>query len=130
MVKMISTHSSWLAIGLLLLAGLALFFPAPLQTPADPGRVPNPVKSAWFLLWMQELISYSRYLAYLVAVLAVGFALLPWWPGATKREHAAWLPREQRTVNCLTIAVVGAITALTVVAMYFRGENWSFVLPF
>ena len=41
---------------LLLLAALV---PAPLETPADPAHAPNPAKSAWFLLWIQELVSYS-----------------------------------------------------------------------
>lgn len=117
-------------LGLLLMLGLSAFIPAPLQIPADPGRVPNPAKSAWFLLWLQELISYSQYLIYLVVVMAIAYALLPWWPGATKRENAEWLAGEQRLVNYLTLAVFGAIVVLTIIAMYFRGENWSFVPPF
>ncbi|MHB9099540.1 MAG: selenite/tellurite reduction operon b-type cytochrome membrane protein ExtQ, partial [Syntrophales bacterium] len=57
---------------------LAVFITAPLQAPADISRVPNPVKSAWFLLWIQELVSYSKYFAYLVAVIAGLFLALPW----------------------------------------------------
>ncbi|MFO7760692.1 MAG: selenite/tellurite reduction operon b-type cytochrome membrane protein ExtQ [Thermodesulfobacteriota bacterium] len=117
-------------LALLPLFGLAALIPAPLQEPANPSRVPNPVKSAWFLLWLQELISYSNYLIYPVAAMVIIFALLPWWAGAKNREHAGWLPREQRLVNCLTLTVVGFIIILTVIAGYFRGENWSFVLPF
>ena len=51
-------RSFWLLLVSLLL--LALFVPAPLQTAADPSTTPNPAKSAWFLLWIQELVSWSR----------------------------------------------------------------------
>ena len=53
---------------------LALFVPAPLQGPADPSRVPNPVKSAWFLLWTQELVSWSKELVHPMVLLLVAFA--------------------------------------------------------
>ena len=35
------------------IAVLAAVFDAPLQEPAEPYNVPNPSKSAWFLLWTQ-----------------------------------------------------------------------------
>lgn len=117
-------------LGLLLLLGLAFLIPAPLQTPADMGQVPNPVKSAWFLLWLQELVSYSKLLVYLVGAIAVCFAVLPWWPETSETVTARWLARERRLVNCLALAVFGAIVVLTAIAMLFRGENWSLVSPF
>lgn len=112
-----------------LLAGAALL-PAPLQEAADPGRVPNPVKSAWFLLWTQELVSYSKDLVYLILALALLFFCLPYWPSSPPADRARWLPKEQWPVTVATLAIFLAIVALTVVAMYFRGENWAFVLPF
>ena len=45
-----------MAFGLVLLLLLAAVIPAPLEGPADISRVPNPVKSAWFLMWIQELV--------------------------------------------------------------------------
>lgn len=116
-------------VGLLLLLGAALLINAPLQEPADIGRVPNPAKSAWFLLWLQELVSYSKYLIYLVAGTAIGFALLPWWAPTSEDTGARWLARERRLINSLTLILFGAIVILTVIAMFFRGQNWSFVLP-
>ncbi|MBI5655355.1 MAG: cytochrome B6, partial [Geobacter sp.] len=47
----------------LALCGGALL-PAPLLGPADPGNPPNPAKSAWFLLWIQELVSYGTFFIY------------------------------------------------------------------
>lgn len=118
------------ALGLLALLLLAWLFPAPLQEAADLTRVPNPARSAWFLLWMQELVSYSAALVYLIAALAALFALLPWLPGTQPAQSARWLPGDQRGINRLTILTFLAIIVLTLVASFCRGENWSFVLPF
>lgn len=117
-----------LALGLLLL--LAWLVPAPLQEAADLARVPNPARSAWFLLWMQELVGYSSRLVYLIAALALFFAFLPWLPGTSPAQRARWLPPEQRLVNRVTVTVFAGIVLLTLVAMFFRGENWSLVVPF
>ncbi|MBE0585216.1 MAG: cytochrome B6 [Desulfofustis sp.] len=118
------------AVTLMLLLALAFFIQAPLQGPADISRVPNPSKSAWFLMWTQELVSYSSAMIYLILGLGLVFLLLPWLPFSPPAERALWLPREQRTVNLLALASFCGIVLLTLVAMFFRGENWSFVLGF
>lgn len=118
------------AAGVAALLLLAWLIPAPLQEPADFARVPNPARSAWFLLWMQELVSYSSLLVYLIAAIAVFFALLPWLPGLKQAQRARWLPADQRLVNWVTLIAFLGIVALTVIAMFFRGENWSLVVPF
>ena len=115
---------------ILVLLILATFIPAPLQEPANIARVPNPVKSAWFLLWIQELVSYSKYLIYGVVILAASCVLLPWLTGRSSSEQAEWLQRNRLAANIFTLIVITAICALTVIAMFFRGENWAFVLPF
>ncbi|MBE0574731.1 MAG: cytochrome B6 [Desulfuromonadales bacterium] len=117
-------------IGVAVLLLLAWLFPAPLQEAADYGRVPNPARSAWFLLWMQELVSYSSRLIYLIAALAVIFAGLPWLPGLAAAERACWLPADQKRVNRVTLTVFVGIIALTLIAMFFRGPNWALVVPF
>ena len=120
--KLICRSMYALVAALLLLAAL---IPAPLQEQADPAVTPNPAKSAWFLLWVQELVSWSRFMIYPVMLLGCLFLLLPWLPTGPRIHHASWFPREQRNVTVITIMVVAAIMALTVVAMLFRGENWS-----
>jgi hypothetical protein len=109
---------------------LAFFITAPLQAPADISRVPNPVKSAWFLLWIQELVSYSKYLAYVVAAIAVLFLTLPWLPPSRVADKARWFPRDQLLVNVMTLITFCFIIALTIIAMFFRGKNWAFIVPF
>lgn len=109
---------------------LAAFVRAPLQEAADPGRVPNPVKSAWFLLWIQELVSYSKFLVYPVLLLLAAFFLLPRIHGEASGENAAWFWRKPMATQIAVVAAFLLIVSLTVVAAFFRGENWAFVVPF
>ncbi len=109
---------------------LAAFVRAPLQEAADPGRVPNPVKSAWFLLWVQELVSYSKFLVYPVLLLLVAFFLLPRIHGDASGESASWRWRKPMPTQIAVVAVYLLILSFTVVAAFFRGENWAFVVPF
>lgn len=118
------------ALTLLALLVLAFLIPAPLQGPADLSRVPNPSKAAWFLMWTQELVSYSSLMVYLILGLGLLFLILPWLPCSPPAERARWLPPDQQGVNFFALATFLGIVALTVVAIAFRGENWSFVLGF
>jgi hypothetical protein len=104
---------------------LAAAIPAPLQEQANPAMTPNPAKSAWFLLWIQELVSWSRYMIYPVILLACLFLLLPWLP-VSRIHRACWFPAEQRALSAGTVLLAVALVMLTVVAMFFRGANWSF----
>lgn len=116
-----------LCSALLLLA--AAFFPAPLELPADPAHAPNPAKSAWFLLWIQELVSYSSSAIYVALALVAMFVALPWLP-VPEMERASWFPREHRLLAFLVIAVCGFVLALTLVGLFLRGPDWRFVSPF
>jgi hypothetical protein len=109
---------------------VAAFITAPLQGPADISSVPNPVKSAWFLLWIQELVSYSTYAIYPVLLLAVVFLALPWFPSSRAAEKAQWFSREQFLVNVMTLMTFSVIVVLTIIAMFFRGKNWELIVPF
>ncbi len=93
-------------------------------------QAPNPAKAAWFLLWIQELMGYSKHLIYAVLLAGVYFFLLPYLPKSPQATKAQWLPRDQMWVNIITLLFFFSIIALTVIAMFFRGENWAFVYPF
>ncbi len=116
-------------LGLAVLAVLAALVPAPLEPPADPAHAPNPAKSAWFLLWIQELVSHSTLAIYVAVFLAAFLVALPWLP-LPKLEHARWLPREHRVVGVLVLASAVLVLALTVVGLFFRGPDWRLVSPF
>ncbi len=116
-----------MALLVALLVILALFIPAPLNGPADIASVPNPMKSAWFLLWTQELVSYSKYLVYVIIFLGLYFLLLPYLPGSPECKRARWVQKDQLLMTIVTLIVFFAIITLTLVAMFFRGENWALV---
>ena len=113
-----------LVLVLLLLAAL---IPAPLQEQANRAITPNPAKSAWFLLWIQEVVSWSSYMIYPVILLVIVMVLLPWLPGGTPSLRARWFPGNQKCVNSGTILVVLFLVVVTIIACCFRGANWSFV---
>jgi hypothetical protein len=117
----------WLCIAVLLL--LAVCIPAPLQEPANLAVVPNPAKSAWFLLWIQELVSYRVWLIYPVMLVTLLFVALPWLISKAP-EQAVWFGGRQRRLATVSLLLFLAMGALTVIGLFFRGENWAFVLPF
>ena len=118
-------RSALLLVAVLLL--LATMIPAPLKVPANPSLTPNPVKSAWFLLWIQELVSWSRLMIWPVMALGGLFLFLPWLPGTGYVHRGRWFPREQAAINLLTVLVFAGILLLTVIALFFRGVNWSLI---
>lgn len=107
---------------------LAWIFPAPLQEPAQESQVPNPVKAAWFLLWLQELLSYSKQLVYLVLAVGAFFLFLP-FISRNESERADWFPRDQVWVNLAVVITFWGIVLLTLVAWLCRGVNWNFIWP-
>ena len=111
----------------LLLFVLAALIPAPLQEHANPAVTPNPAKSAWFLLWIQELVSWSRFMIWPVMFLCAVCFLLPWLPGQLRGHHARWFPPGQRLISIATILVTATLLLLTVIGLYFRGADWSLV---
>ncbi|HEX7553712.1 MAG TPA: selenite/tellurite reduction operon b-type cytochrome membrane protein ExtQ [Geothrix sp.] len=119
------SRSFWLLVSVLLL--LAALVPAPLQTAADPALTPNPVKSAWFLLWVQELVSWSRFMIWPVMLLCAVCFLLPWLPGQVRVHHARWFPPGQRLISICTVIVSAMLLLLTILGLYFRGADWSLV---
>ena len=118
-----------LVAGLITLGVLAVRFPAPLEVAADATRSPNPAKSAWFLLWIQELVAWDTNWIYAALALAVLLVSLPWLPAAPV-QRAGWFQRSQRPVWVATLLAFLGVVILTVVALFFRGADWCLVAPF
>lgn len=118
-----------LLAGLAVLMMLAVWFPAPLEIAADPATPPNPAKSAWFLLGIQELVSWDTRIVYLVLAFVVLLVYLPWLP-VPPVTHAAWFQRAHRPVIVAVLLVLAALITVTAVGMFLRGPNWRLVVPF
>jgi quinol-cytochrome oxidoreductase complex cytochrome b subunit len=64
---------------LLITVVLAIFMPAPLETPANPEVTPNPAKAPWYFLGLQEMVGYSALVGGILIpfLVVVGLALIP-----------------------------------------------------
>jgi hypothetical protein len=120
-------RSFWLCTLLLLL--ITALIPAPLQEPAKLAVVPNPVKSAWFLLWIQELVSYRVWLIYPVMFAGMFFAAMPWLIRRAPKR-AVWFGPRHRLIAVTFLILFAVMLLLTLIGLFFRGENWAFVMPF
>ncbi|MCD8554162.1 cytochrome b N-terminal domain-containing protein [Seleniivibrio sp.] len=107
---------------------LSLIFKSPLELPADAATPPNPAKSAWFLLWIQEVVSWRASLFNAVAVVFVLCYFLPLF-SRVHADRAVWFSGNDRRIWLSVLLLTLFIVALTIIAVYFRGANWELV-PF
>jgi hypothetical protein len=127
-----------LAVTLALLL-ISLFFDAPLEDLANPLLTPNPGKAPWYFTGIQELIHYTTkpvIPAIIIPLLIILWLLLiPYIDRKPKTKWGSFLNSlfiggEKRKVLTVlfTLFILGALI-FTVIGSLFRGENWSFVLP-
>ncbi len=112
-------------IYLFFLAIIAYFFPAPLGPPANFNTTNTTLKATWFLVWIQELISYSIDCIYILFILVILFFLLPYFSRVKHVEYAMWFPRNTRYIQFMASTLLFSIIALWIIGMFFRGENWQ-----
>jgi len=118
---------------------ISLFFDAPLEDLASPLVTPNPGKAPWYFTGIQELIHYTTrpvIPAIIIPMLIIIWLLLI--PYIDKTPKTRWgslcnrifIGGERRRVLIIlfTCFISGALI-FTVIGSLFRGENWSFVLP-
>ena len=135
---MILLTISTLAITFALLV-ISLFFDAPLEDLANPFLTPNPGKAPWYFTGIQELIHYTSkpvIPAIIIPLLIIVWLfLIPYVDKKPETGFGSLLNRifvggERRRVLVIlfTCFIFGALI-FTVIGSLFRGENWSFVLP-
>lgn len=118
---------------------ISLFFDAPLEDLANPLVTPNPGKAPWYFTGIQELIHYTDkpVIPGIIIPLLIIFwlFLIPYIDRKPKTKLGLLLNRtliggEKRKILIVlfTSFVIGALI-FTVIGSLFRGENWSFVLP-
>jgi menaquinol-cytochrome c reductase cytochrome b/c subunit len=129
---------SSLAVTFVLLV-ISLFVDAPLEDLANPLVTPNPGKAPWYFTGIQELIHYTNkpvIPAIIIPLLIIIWLLvIPYIDRKPRTRFASILNRifvggERRRILIILFAlfVLGALT-FTIIGSLFRGENWSFVLP-
>jgi len=118
---------------------ISLFFDAPLEDLANPLVTPNPGKAPWYFTGIQELIHYTNkpvIPAIIVPLLIfLWLFLIPYIDRKPRTRFASLFNRifiggEKRRIliTLFTIFIFGALI-FTVIGSLFRGENWSFILP-
>lgn len=104
---------------------ISYFFPAPIGHPSNSNIISKTPKAAWFLVWIQELISYSIDFVYILLFFMILFFLLPYISFAKDVECAMWFPKHTRCIQFGVGVIVFIIVILWIVGMFFRGENWQ-----
>ncbi len=135
-IILLTICSSAVTLALLL---ISLFFDAPLEDLANPFVTPNPGKAPWYFTGIQELIHYTTrpvIPAIIIPLLIiVWLVLIPYIDRKPRTKFGALFNRifiggqgRRVLVILFTCFIFGAMI-FTVVGSLFRGENWSFVLP-
>jgi quinol-cytochrome oxidoreductase complex cytochrome b subunit len=103
----------------------SLLIPAPIAPPiSQDGLVLGDSRAPWFFLWIQQMLAWGD--PFLLGVLTpllfvVVLGLLPYLlPNAKAGELGRWLPRGNRLAQALTILMIAAILALTVMGAFSR----------
>jgi quinol-cytochrome oxidoreductase complex cytochrome b subunit len=119
-----------LMLTLAAILSVSLLFNAPLEEPVNIMHPPNPAKAPWYFLGLQELVSYSAFWGGvgIPTIFVVILLLLPYLdrsPAGVGR----WFARERLLANTLFLLFVLVNVILIVIGTFFRGPNWSFVMP-
>ncbi len=122
-----------LVVFTLVVAGLllaAFYFNAPLEEIANPNHPPNPAKAPWYFLGLQELVSYSAFVGgVVVPTLLVLLLMLVPFIDRKKVGIGIWFAKERALANGIFLTCLLLMFALIILGTYFRGPNWSFIIP-
>ena len=118
---------------------ISLFFDAPLEDLANPLVTPNPGKAPWYFTGIQELIHYTDKPVIpgiiIPLLIIIWLFLIPYIDRKPKTRFTSLFNRifiggeKRRILITLFTAFIFGALLFTVIGSLFRGENWSFVLP-
>jgi quinol-cytochrome oxidoreductase complex cytochrome b subunit len=118
------------ALTVLIVLVAALLVAAPLEAPADPTHPPNPSKAPWYFLGLQEMVSYSAFWGGvgIPTLMVLGLLVLPYLD-RSPRGVGVWFSRHRILGLSLFTLFVLVNSVLIVIGTFFRGANWSLVVP-
>jgi quinol-cytochrome oxidoreductase complex cytochrome b subunit len=109
---------------------LSLMFNAPLEEPVNVMHPPNPAKAPWYFLGLQEMVSYSAFWGGVgVPTIFVLLLLLVPYIDRGAGGVGRWFARERLLANTIFLTLVLVNVMFIIVGTFFRGPNWSMVLP-
>ncbi|MFQ5796335.1 MAG: 2Fe-2S iron-sulfur cluster-binding protein [Candidatus Bipolaricaulia bacterium] len=116
----------------------SLFVNAPLLEPATPSFTPNPEKSPWYFIGIQELLAHfhpSIAGVIMPTAFVVYLMVIPYMEPYIEifrrdRRNPPGRKLSDRPINTLFFIIsMIAFWALIVIGQYFRGPRWQFVVP-
>jgi cytochrome b-561 len=116
---------------LAIVMGISLLFNAPLEEAANPSVTPSPVKAPWFLVGMQELLSWGAPFFFGVLVpniMIVLMILIPYFDRGGE-GIGVWFHPSRRRANILFTAAVTVYLGLIIIGQFLRGPGWVFYWP-
>jgi quinol-cytochrome oxidoreductase complex cytochrome b subunit len=116
---------------LALVMGFSLLFNAPLEEGANPSVTPSPVKAPWFLVGMQELLSWGApfFFGVLVPNIMIVLIILIPYMDRGREGIGVWFHPSRRIPNIIFTAVVTVYLGLIIIGQFLRGPGWVFYWP-
>jgi menaquinol-cytochrome c reductase cytochrome b/c subunit len=108
----------------------AFLFNAPLEEVANPNHPPNPAKAPWYFLGLQELVSYSAFVGGVLipGLIVLALMIVP-YIDRKRVGIGVWFAKERWLANGIFLSFLIIMFILIVTGTFFRGPNWSFVVP-
>ncbi len=116
---------------LAIVMAFSLLFNAPLEEGANPSVTPSPVKAPWFLVGMQELLSWGAPFFFGVLVPNIMILLMVLIPYFDRGGEGigVWFHPSRRRANIIFTAVVTVYLGLIIIGEFLRGPGWVFYWP-
>ncbi|MCS7236774.1 MAG: hypothetical protein NZ899_00710 [Thermoguttaceae bacterium] len=108
----------------------SLWYPAPLEAPANAAWTPNPAKAPWYFVGIQELLVYfdaSVAGVVLPGLMILGLILLPYVDNNPRGNGYYTLTERPLAVPLFVFGFVGVWWFLIAVGFFLRGADWAFV---
>jgi quinol-cytochrome oxidoreductase complex cytochrome b subunit len=116
---------------LAIVMAMSILIDAPLEEQANPAVTPNPTKAAWFLLGLQEILSWGApfWGAVVVPNLVIVFLIMIPYVDRGPAVSGVWFHPSRRLQNILFTAFVTVAIGLIIIGKFMRGPNWIFYWP-
>jgi len=130
--KLLIIEATAAVIVFIVLLLMSIYIDAPLEEIANPFKTPNPAKSPWYFIGLQEIVSHTTafwggFFIPAAAILALMF--VPYIK-PNRKGIGVWFAKERKKELVVFITALAIAVILTIIGQFFRGAGWSFVSPF
>lgn len=105
-----------LALSFIPLMLLSYFYSAPLHDNMNPS-----VKGPWYFVGFQEILHWLSHPLWSIALVII-LLILIFWANVAKKKGVFFSKR-------ILLIFTGFYLFLTIIGLFFRGENWQFIYP-